>query len=287
MLYLAVVVCAIACAGCGGGSGSPAKGVSSKTTAKVRVVATARIEQSVFAVIGLGRPITRTTKPRLGLLGLIPLSRRVSRDVVQGQDTGTGLYYTRTINADGSGQLALFLDAARANSAGNLTWVQPDWNNGQLNSYPATIHSTFELTAGKFAGDRGTLDNTPQDVSGNNETLHLVLTDTENETVIADFKVVNGALTGKTNATLSDGSTFTENDTSGLDGVLQIIAAFADGSQETLTTDPDGTSTETYVNPDGSQGATGSYDDSGDDTIDYSDGSSETVDIDDDSDSSD
>jgi hypothetical protein len=275
-----LIVCMALLVGCGGGGGSPAG--NSKATARKRVVATTRIEQATFAIVGLGRPITRAPRPRLGLIALIPRSRGVARDVVQGQDAGTGLYFTRTINADGSGRLDLFLDAARSSSAGNMTWAGPQWNGGQLNSYPAVIHTSFQLTGGKYAGDRGTLDITPQDATGNNETLHLVLTDAQNETVIADFKVVNGVLTGKTSAVLADGTQCTASDSIGLDGVLDILISFVDGSQESLTTEPDGTGTETYDSPDGSQEATGNFDDNtGDDTIDYSDGSSETVNVDD------
>jgi hypothetical protein len=266
--------------GCGGG-GSSSNSSNSKATAKARVVATCRIEQATFAIVGLGRPITRTAKPRLGLQGLVPLSRGARRDVVQGQDAGTKLYYTRTINADGSGQLDLFLDAARSQTAGNMTWVAPDWNQGQLNSYPATIHMTFQITAGQYKGDRGTLDNATQDATGNNETLHVVLTDAENETVVSDFQVVNGVLKGKVNAKLGDGTTFVENDTIGLDGVLQCLVSYSDGSQETLTTNPDGDGTETYYASNGVDECDTNYDDSGDDTIDYSDGSSETVNVDD------
>jgi hypothetical protein len=288
MLCVALLLCAVGVVGCGGGGGSSssAKSSANKTTATNRVVATCRIEQATFAIVGLGRPITRTARPRLGLQGLVALSRRGTRDVTQGQDSGTKLYYTRTINTDGSGELDLFLDSARSKPAGNLTWVAPDWNQGQLNGYPATIHMTFQITAGQFSGDRGTLDNATQDVTGNNETLHLVLTDAQNETVTCDFKVVNGVLTGKVNGTLSGGTTFVENDTIGLDGVLQCLVSFADGSQETLSTDPNGDGTETYADPDGSTECNTNYDDSGDDTIDYSDGSSETVNVDDGDDSS-
>jgi hypothetical protein len=281
MLWVLSMLCVVGPIGCGGGGGAPGKSAVSKSQAKACMVATARIEQAVYAVIGLGRPITRTVRPRLGLLGLVPLSRRATRDTVQGQDPGTQLYYTRTIAADGSGQLSLFLDAADSMPAGNMTWPQPNWSGNQINSYPATIHMTFQLTAGKFAGNQGTLDNTTQDVTGNNEALHLALTDAEHETVTTDFTVVNGVLNGKVKCHLGNGTDFSEDDAIGLDGVLHCHASFPDGSQEILTTGPTGVSTETYYESDGVTECTGNYDDSGMDTINYSDGSSETVNVDD------
>ncbi len=288
ILCIMLLLGTVGLVGCGGGgSSTSSKGAASKATAKNRVVATCRIEQATFAIVGLGRPITRTAKPRLGLLGLVPLSRRGTRDVTQGQDDGTKLYYTRTINADGSGQLALFLDAGRIQPAGNMTWVAPTWNNGQLNSYPATIHMTFQITAGQYAGDRGTLDNTTQDVTGNNEMLHLVLTDSHNETVTGDFKVVNGVLTGKVNAVLSDHSTCIENLAIDAGGTLNCQATWPDGSHEVLTTDQNGDGTQDYYDPDGVDECDTNYDDSGNDTINYDDGSSETVNVDDGSDSGD
>src|SRR5438105_3546733 len=110
-LMLSVFVGALV--GCGGGGRS---GSSAKDLARQRTIATTRIARSIFAVAGLGR---RATGNNPMPMGSMPMGRRAAlllsalrrgRDVQQGLDEGTGLYYTMTTNADGSGRQDLFTD---------------------------------------------------------------------------------------------------------------------------------------------------------------------------------
>ncbi len=268
--------------GCGGGGGS--SGTSATPTAKSqvrqRVIACARLTRAALAIVGLGKMITRTAggrRPRLISL-LLPAFHH-TRDVVQGYDGDTQLYYTLTFNADGSGRMDLSTDAAHAKPAGNFVWGVPQWNHSQPNSYPAAIHVSFQITAGEFTGDHGTIDMTVMDPAGNNETLHLTLTDALGETSVTDFNVVNGKISGTDHITLSDGTLCSGTIEDLVNDVIQIVVAFPDDSQETLDDNSDGTITQTY-DSNGTQDASGTIDDSGNDSIDYSDGSSETVNVD-------
>src|SRR5579872_3755886 len=152
LLGSAAVLAAIVLAGCGGGGGSPASTQSKQSLARQRAIETARLNRAILAVAGLSRQVTRA--PGSGMtrrLAILLSALHRSRDVFQGFDPDTGLYYTVTVNPDGSGREDLFLDALRKQPAGSFTWGAPQWHNNQPNSYPAVIHVFYQITAGHFA----------------------------------------------------------------------------------------------------------------------------------------
>lgn len=283
------VLCALMLVGCGGGGSK--KGESAKALARQRLVATARIARHTLAMAGLGRRVS-TRAPRIGLGNRAAqlLLHRFSRSggtggnttpaPQQGQDEETGLYYTLTLNADGSGVQDLFTDSTYHTPAGQFVVAAPQWANALPDTYPATFHLEYQITAGDFAGDNGTIDFVASDSTGNNGTIHLLYHNALNETAIADFKIVNGVITATDNITLSDGSHCTGNYESDSSGDFVFNFDFFGGDQETMTIEPDGDGTQSYQDSSGQTQGTGDFNPDGEDTLQYDDGSWETWDVD-------
>src|SRR5262249_19243427 len=135
-----------------------------------------------------------------------------SREVQQGQDEETKLYYALTVNDDGSGRQDLFVDAAHSQPAGSFTWPAPQWRNGQPDTYPAILQVTYSITAGEFAGTHGTMDITLNDATGTNGLIHLVLDDSHKEHCEADFKIVSDVVSATQRVNLADGFSYREED---------------------------------------------------------------------------
>jgi hypothetical protein len=306
LLGSAAVLAAIVLAGCGGGGGSSASGSSRQAVAKQHAIATARLNRATLAVAGLARHVTRAPRPRLGARFAIlqqalvsaSRSRRAASPsgpaVSQGFDADTGLYYTLTINPDGSGREDLFLDVARKVPAGSFTWGVPQWHNGQPNSYPAVLHVFYQITAGNFAGVHGEMYVTLNDANDTKGLIHVLLDNAHHEHCDATFDVgadlSSGSdnsgtdnvviVSGTDNVTLGDGTTYTETDASQSNGDLTCAITFPDGSTETMNVQPDGAATQTVTDPGGSVDTSGNLQSNGNDTINSSDGSSETVNVD-------
>lgn len=282
-LCAVVTVVVIGLAGCGGGGRN---GSSAKDLARQRAIATTRIARSIFAVAGIGRratgsdPMPMGSMPTRGRITLLLSALHRGRDVQQGLDEGTGLTYTMTTNPDGSGRQDLFADAARQKPAGQLIWGAPQWNGGVPNTYPAVFHIVYQITAGDFAGERGTIDLTLNDASGLNGLIHLILTDAEGDNCTADMRLNNGVWSATDQVILGDGTQYTEDDTTQPDGTMVCTMTFADGYEETMTMDEDGGGSETITDPNGNTQATGDYRSDGTETITYDDGSEETYDVD-------
>ena len=291
ILSLLIPLIPLLCAGCGGHDCCSATG---KATARQRAVASMRITRATFAVGGFGRRIGKaarntTAHSRVGIwLAAIPHRR----DATPGADTpaldiDTGLYYTLKLNADGSGQQDLFTDATKNQTAGAFMWTAPQWTNNQTNNYPAAFHTTYQITAGEFAGEHGTMDITTQDATGMNETLRIDLTDTQGEHSITDVTITGGVVSAKAHCILPDYFAFDQTYYTDPNDVVICTTTFPDTGSEDINLYPDGTATETVYDSGGTVDATGDVQASGDDTIDYSDGSSETVNVDTDTGSSD
>jgi hypothetical protein len=201
------------------------------------------------------------------------------RETTQGQDEDTKLYYRITQNADGSARQDLFTDAAFSSIAGNYAYQAPIWTNGVPNTYPVFIRSTYEITAGDFAGDRGALDIMLTDATGDNGTIHATYANAKGEHCDATFDINAGRVSAHDTLTFDDGSTCEEYDDYGLNDVWTCRFIFSDGSRETITTDDAGKGTQTYLSASGETLVSGSYDDTGSDSVTYSDGSTETFDI--------
>ena len=147
-----------------------------------------RLNRASLAVAGIGRRITRAAgagrKARFGVwLTAVRKHRTVlpPPSTTPTLDPDLGLYYILAINADGSGQQNLFRDAAGTQTAGAFIWTAPQWNNGQTDSYPANFQTTYQITAGAFSGEHGTIANTANDATGDNAELTIDLTDAEGE----------------------------------------------------------------------------------------------------------
>ena len=263
--------------GCGGGSGS---GKLSRATIRERAIASARLTRGVFAIAGIGRQITKSPNVNRPRLRFILAAARRTRDTPPDFDPDTGLYFVVTTDIDGSGQQSLFEDASHRIPAGAFVWLAPTWTNNQKDTYPATIHTDYQINAGAFAGEHGTIDFVAADASGDNGTMHIVMTTHENERVVSDFDIVNGVVRAKGKCTLPDGTTWDEVDAPQPDGGMICTIAFPDGSMETLTMSADGTSTEVLTAPDGSSEGKGNLDANGMDSLIFDDGSSETVNVD-------
>lgn len=272
-------------AGCSGNDSCCSS--SSKATARQRAVATMRITRATLSVAGLARRETRAAAVpmgnRVGLwLNAIRHGRTASptpAPTTPALDADTGLYYTITVNTDGSGQQDLFVDSALQKTAGAFTWTAPQWTADQPGNYPATFQTVFQITAGAFAGEHGTIAVTADDVTGSNGTLTIDLTDSEKEHCVSDFTITNGVLKAKAHCTFAD-NTSCDEIYAGVADVISCTTTYPDGGTQDISVNPDGSATETVNSPAGQPEATGTVDPSGSDTIQYDDGSSETVNVD-------
>jgi len=273
--------------GCNGGSSCCSS--TSKATAKERVVATMRITRATFAVAGFARRVARSPSPGMGnRIGVWLAAIRSHRDASPLPptpsppvlDKDTNLYYTLTVNSDGSGRQDLFVDSAAKKAAGAFTWTAPQWTNGATGTYPATFETVYQITAGNFAGEHGTIDITADDATGNNGEMKIDLTDAEGEHCLSDFTIANGVISAKAHCTLADDTSYDESYYTDPNDVVVCTTTFPDGGTEDVTLNPDGSATETVDDSSGQTQATGDVQSDGQDTIQYDDGSSDTVNVD-------
>jgi hypothetical protein len=259
--------------GCGGGGGS-----SRNARVQERAIATTRNSRALFAIAGLGMKGTRAPHPKMGRrAGLLLSVLRHTRAVPSGYDEELKLYYTVTLNADGSGRQDLFTDTAHTNKAGDFVWPAPT-NYG---AYPVTFQQTYRIGQGEFAGERGTLEITFNDASGNNGALHIINTNSQGEKIDSRLNLVNGVLTAQGRIETPSGDTWTETDVYEEDGEWVCRFDFPDGSWgETRGDEDEGLGQITYYGADGSVDAWGTYDEEGNADLTYEDGTNETVDVD-------
>jgi len=264
-------------AGCGGGS-SAAK----RSRARVRelAIASARLTRGTFAIAGIGRKHTRSNSAVRPRLRSIVANARHSRDAQVDFDSDLGLFFMVQSDIDGSGHEDLFADASHNVPAGAFVWTAPVWTNGVKDTYPAQIHTDYQVKSGDFSGVHGTIDFVADDPSGDNGTMHVVMTTQQNENVDADFDVIDGKVHGRNKCTLPDGTSWVEIDIELPDGGVSSSIQFDDGSSETLNMDAEGNTTQILTGPDGSQDASGTLGSDGLDSISFDDGTQEDVDVD-------
>ncbi len=278
---LAALSLSILLAGCGSGSSSSKRARLNKVTAQKFSVATVRIMRAALAMTGLARRVSRAQSGPARLPLILAAVLHTRDTPTTGLDSDTGLYYSLAVQPDDSGQQLLFTDAARLKPAGTFTWTPPQWNGGKTGDYPALFHIEFNITAGSFKGDRGTIDFNASDATGGNGTLHVVLTTGQGEHSTSNFVVRNGNVSsGKDNITLTDGTSCNETDTADATGLMIFNIIFDDGSNETIDMGADGSGTETLTGPDGTQDASSTYDSTGTDTLTFPDGTTDTVNVD-------
>jgi hypothetical protein len=281
-----VLLGSLLCSGCNSGHDSCCSS-NSKEIARQRAVATMRITRATLAVVGFARRITTREVGarkvnRIGLwLNAIRRHRTASASdpVLPVLDADTNLYYTITVNPDGSGQQSLFVDSGLQQTAGAFTWTAPKWTNDRLDTYPATFQSVYQITAGAFAGEHGTIAITSNDVSGENGMIAIDLTNAQKEHCKADFTLTNGVLKAKAHCTFPDHSSC-DQDYSLLNDILTCTTTYFDGGTDETTVNPDGSATQTVNGPDGVSDAVGTVEPNGDDTIEYDDGTYETINVD-------
>jgi hypothetical protein len=273
---LIVIIVSAVLSGCGGGSSS---GRLSRATIRERAIASARLTRGVFAVAGIGRGITRSAGATHLRLHVVVAAIRHTRDTPPDLDPNTGLFFVITADVDGSGQQSLFADADHRIPAGAFVWQAPVWTNNQKDTYPAAIHTDYQINSGQFAGERGTIDFVAADATGDNGTMHIVMTTHENERIVSDFDIVDGKVRAKGKCTLPDGTTYDETDVTQPDGGMVCTIDFPDGSSETIDMTPDGSSTETLTAPDGSMEGSGNLNMDGADNLTFDDGTQENVDV--------
>jgi len=273
-------------AGCSGGHDSCCSS-SSKAVARQRAIVTMRITRATLAVAGFARRQTRAAGIHMGSrIGIWMNAVRHVRSVstpsaptAPALDEDTGLYYTLTVNPDGSGQQNLFVDSAAQTPAGAFTFTATQWTGDQPGNYPATFNTVYQITAGNFAGEHGTIAIKSDDATGDNGTMTIDLTDAQKEHCVSDFTITNGVLKAKAHCTLADNSSYDE--TYNLIGdVITCSTTYPDGGTQEISVNSDGSATEIIENSAGQSEATGTIDPEGNDTIEYDDGSSETVDVD-------
>jgi len=276
-LLLCLLIVLVSASGCGGGS-SGSK--SSKSTLRERAIASVRLTRGTFAIAGIGRMFTRAVHSERPRLKSILAAARRTRDAQPDLDPDLGLYFVVQTDLDGSGHEDLFADASHQTPTGAFVWMAPVWANGQKDTYPAAIHTDYHVDGGQFSGEHGAIDFVANDVSGENGTMHVVMTTRENERVEADFDIVNGKVKGREKCTLPDDTSYVVLDNWQDGGGMTSTIQFDDGASETVTTQPDGSMFETLNGPDGSMDVSGSLDENGIDTLVFDDGSQETVDVD-------
>jgi hypothetical protein len=267
--------------GCGGGKGGSS---SDRSVARQRAIASARLMRSMFAVASLGlntAPESASSRAVRSTTHRSPIHR--SRAAVAGFDEDAELYFVSSHSPDQSGRIDLFTDAAHAFSAGIFTCPAPEWKNNIAGSYPAMVHSSYDISAGDRKETHGTLDFTVYDSSGQNGFMHITLTNVLAEYAEADFNIDHGMISGTQQAHFPGDSvqwSCKEVDLPTYDGGMICTITYYDGSKDTIQMSPDGSSVETYYDPDGTLELTGDLEMDGTDSIDFSDISTEDVDVD-------
>lgn len=277
MILLCGATLAVAClCGCGGGGGDQS-GTSGEQLTQMRVIDTTRISRHLYAIVGF----IRTARQAAALANARPKPHIIrSRDVKPGYDPGLRLYFLTTDAEDGSGRQDLFTDGADQDSAGYFTWSAPAWAGGVQTTYPVKYLVQYRITAGDLTGDSGSATVTLSDSTGANGTVELDFAEPNSVSGTALFTVTNGVMKATSNVKTGEWGGYQETDYADALGAWICTFVFTDGCWETATTAPDGTETEVYDDAAGNADATGTIDNSGEDTIDYNDGSSETVDVD-------
>jgi hypothetical protein len=225
---------------------------------------------------------------RIGVFFSLAASTRLvtstsSSPPIPALDPGTGLYYTTTVNADGSGEQFLYVDQALTEPAGFFKWSKPKWATSTPGTYPATISVAYSIIAGNYSGVSGTMTITVNDPNFKNGLIELALSDSLHESASASLALSAEGISGEDKMKLSNGDSCTVSDSTSAAGVLIQVFSYPDGSTEDIDSSPDGTSTETYTNPDGTTAApdlSGSVQPDGSDTIDSSSGDTQTVNVD-------
>ncbi len=285
--------------GCGGGSHSSG---STGSSSRDRIIASTRVSRAILAVAGLGRTITRAATPpiqkRWSFGSRIPImftsalsatssSRNSTAPVTTPMpvlDPGTGLYYTTTIQPDGSGQQLLFLDSALTKPAGSFTWQKPEWRiPGTAPTFPGIIIVKYSITAGSYAGVSGQMKVTVNDSNFQNGIIELALTDSKRESAKSTLKLSQEGISSHSDIDLGNGDTCSADATTSDSGTYDQVITFPDGGTADISTNPDGSSTETYNNPESAIATpdlSGTVLPDGSDTIDYSNGTTETVNVD-------
>ncbi|MCW3053155.1 MAG: hypothetical protein JWN14_2325 [Chthonomonadales bacterium] len=272
--------------GCSGGHDSCCSS-SSKAVARQRAIVTMRITRATLAVAGFARRQTRAAGVHMGnRIGIWMNAVRHVRSVSTPStpttptlDADTGLYYTLTVNPDGSGQQNLFVDSAAQTPAGAFTFTATQWTGDQPGNYPATFNTVYQITAGNFAGEHGTIAIKSDDATGDNGTMTIDLTDAQKEHCVSDFTITNGVLKAKAHCTLADNSSY-DSIYDLIGDVITCSTTYPDGGTQEISVNSDGSASEIIENSDGQSEATGTIDPEGNDTIEYDDGSSEIVDVD-------
>lgn len=296
-LVIVMVGVCVALTGCGGGGGGTSS-AGKAANSKARIIGTTRVSRAILAISGLGRTITRSAVPPTqkswSMSGRIHLffssaavaqraSAPTTTPVVPALDPGTGLYYTTTVNTDGSGKQSLFVDQAATQPAGSFVWSTPQWANSKPNTYPAIINVTYAITSGNYAGVAGTMRITVKDPDFKTGLIELALTDSLHESASASLAMSQEGIAGNDSITLGNGDKCKATDTTDSTGNLDTVFTFPDGGSVDISTDPDGTSTETYTNPDGTTATpdlSGTVQPDGTDTIDDGSGNTQTVNVD-------
>ncbi len=277
--FFLIVICLTLLAGCGSASKQ-----SSRSQARSRAAASARLTRATFAIAGLGMRVTRSTGPRgSARLRAISSALKRSRSALEGQDRETGLYYAMTVNPDGSGRQDLFTDVGHATPAGSFNWPAPTWNAGQVDNYPATMRMSYSIAAGEHSGLHGTADFTALDPEGANGAIRVTLTDSQNEYVEGDFTVENGMVSGIQRARLPDYPQdwyWREVDETRPDATMLCTITFLDGSKEAMEMNADGNTIQTIFDTDGSIDAMGEFDMNGMDYIEFDQGDWQVTDVD-------
>ena len=277
-IFISILLCILLC-GCGGGGGSSR--VSSRV--QQRAIATTRNSRALFAIAGIATKGTRAAHIKMGRRAEVLLSAlKHSRADLSGYDEELKLYYTAAINADGSGRQDLFADAAQTDKAGDFVWTAP----ANYGAYPVTFNQTYRIGQGEFAGERGTLEITLNDATGNNGTLHIINTNAEGEQIDSRLNLINGVFTAEGQIQTPSGDTWTETDVYNTEEQWVCRFDFPDGSWGETRGDGSGDGQLVYYGTDGSVDAQGTYDDEGNANLTYDDGTNQTVDVDDWSDGS-
>jgi hypothetical protein len=188
-----------------------------------------------------------------------PKSRAADSDY----DPETAYYYTAQTAASGAGDMKLYTDQARAQLSGTFTWPEAAWAGNVLNTYPATLNMTFQITAGDLAGNDGKLSITRNYADIDQGTIHIELHTTQGERVEADFTFDGEIVEGDQAGWFPDGSSYTQNYEPGDDGMWSETI-YTDGSHSTVEWDDTGTSEQYYYDSSGNEYMSGVYENYGD-----------------------
>ena len=180
-------------------------------------------------------------------------------------------YYETVVENAGRREVALFLDVAKTQPAGNITMVSPV----DQEAFPQTYEYSYTFTAGSQNGSHGSYNST-YNVDGTGSTTYNAV-DASGWSYRGSYASTAAGFTW-TSASTQGNSSWQDSGNFLIDGSGTMTSSGSDGYRSTYLYKADGSYTGTIEGPDPGLPATITYTADGKYTIRYADGTTETYD---------